>query len=239
MKISYARKVFLAALLASISLPAAGQVTNQHRGDALTAEDGTKAVTAQGFAWKAANAGMKETELSQLALSKSDNSKIREFAKLMIDDHQKANSQLRDIADRQGLKLPSGSWASRTNAAGGDEAIVQGAEHDRDRTHATEPGKSYAQGTATDDSNTNRFKHSHASNDAKTLQTLQAASGTEFDHLYAQTMIEDHIKAVALFTAASQSLPDSDLQRFAAATLPTLRMHQHRAADLMPDTTNR
>src|SRR5512134_2270500 len=61
----------------------------------------------QKFAADAAKDSMAEVELGQLALNKSDNAKVREFANQMIQDHSKANVQLQSIAKSGNVVLPS------------------------------------------------------------------------------------------------------------------------------------
>jgi putative membrane protein len=61
----------------------------------------------QKFAADAAMDSMAEVELGRLAVDKSDNPKVREFANRMIQDHSKANMQLASIAKSANVVLPS------------------------------------------------------------------------------------------------------------------------------------
>jgi putative membrane protein len=61
----------------------------------------------QKFAADAAKDSMAEVELGQLALKKSDDARVREFANRMIKDHSKANQQLESIAKSRNIVLPS------------------------------------------------------------------------------------------------------------------------------------
>jgi putative membrane protein len=60
------------------------------------------------FASKAAIGGMAEVELGKLALEKGKDSKIRDFAAMMVKDHGKANEELKAIAKSKNLALPAG-----------------------------------------------------------------------------------------------------------------------------------
>jgi putative membrane protein len=60
----------------------------------------------QDFARKAASGGHLEVELGRMALGKSGNADVRQFAQHMIDDHSKANLQLSELAQREHLQLP-------------------------------------------------------------------------------------------------------------------------------------
>jgi len=57
-------------------------------------------------------------------------------------------------------------------------------------------------------------------------------TGKDYDKAYADAMVDDHKKAVDLFEDGSKNLKDPDLKAFAAATLPTLKMHLESAKNL-------
>lgn len=59
------------------------------------------------FMNKAAQAGISEIQAAEMALSKTNNEDVRQFAQRMIDDHTKANNELKDIAARKGVTLPT------------------------------------------------------------------------------------------------------------------------------------
>lgn len=58
------------------------------------------------FVEKAAMSGMAEVELGRLALMKSRDENVREFAQRMVTDHTKANAELATIAKAKGLEPP-------------------------------------------------------------------------------------------------------------------------------------
>jgi putative membrane protein len=53
-----------------------------------------------------ANSNQQEIEMSQMALKRSHNDKIKEFAQQMIDDHTKANDDLAQLAKSKNAELP-------------------------------------------------------------------------------------------------------------------------------------
>ena len=59
------------------------------------------------FILDAAKGGMAEVELGKLAADRAQNDEVKKFAQRMVDDHSKANDQLKQIADSKGIKLPS------------------------------------------------------------------------------------------------------------------------------------
>jgi putative membrane protein len=50
---------------------------------------------------------MLEVQLAQLALTKATSPKVKEFAQSMVDDHSKANEELKGIAQTKNITLPS------------------------------------------------------------------------------------------------------------------------------------
>ena len=58
------------------------------------------------FVSKAAQDGMTEVELGKVALDKSKDAKVREFAQRMVTDHGKANRELASIAKQKGIEAP-------------------------------------------------------------------------------------------------------------------------------------
>ena len=59
------------------------------------------------FAVKAAEGGLLEVELAQLALTKGSSAKVKEFAQSMITDHGKANEELKSLAQTKNITLPT------------------------------------------------------------------------------------------------------------------------------------
>jgi putative membrane protein len=58
------------------------------------------------FAVNAANGGMTEIALSNMAVAKSINTKVRDFATMMVTDHSKAGDELKGIAQNKNITLP-------------------------------------------------------------------------------------------------------------------------------------
>jgi putative membrane protein len=59
------------------------------------------------FATDAAEGGMAEVQLGQLAVSKASNPDVKNFGQKMIDDHGKANDQFKSVAAGEGITLPT------------------------------------------------------------------------------------------------------------------------------------
>jgi putative membrane protein len=59
------------------------------------------------FFVKAALGGMAEVSLGQLAAGKATSGEVKNFANHMVNDHGKANDELKDLAMTKGLALPA------------------------------------------------------------------------------------------------------------------------------------
>jgi putative membrane protein len=60
------------------------------------------------FVENALKGGMAEVQLGQLALQKSNNDDVKQFAQRMIDDHTKLGDQMKPVAQQIGVKMPDG-----------------------------------------------------------------------------------------------------------------------------------
>lgn len=71
-------------------------------------EAGTIAVekTDADFSVEAANGGMIEIQLAALAKTKAVNNRVRNFAAMMLEDHNKINAELQRIATAKNITLP-------------------------------------------------------------------------------------------------------------------------------------
>jgi len=58
------------------------------------------------FVMKAAQGGMTEVQLGQLAADKGSSQNVKDFGSKMVTDHGKANDELKSIASSKGLTLP-------------------------------------------------------------------------------------------------------------------------------------
>jgi putative membrane protein len=61
----------------------------------------------QKFVIDAAHANLAEVELGKLAADKASSADVKKFAQQMVDDHTKANDELKTIAQNKNITLPS------------------------------------------------------------------------------------------------------------------------------------
>jgi putative membrane protein len=81
----------------------------QRSADAKSMSSPTSADT--DFMKKAAQGGMAEVALGELAIKNGSNPDVKKFAQRMVNDHTKANDQLKQLAQQKGVELPQGLTA--------------------------------------------------------------------------------------------------------------------------------
>lgn len=69
------------------------------------------------FIEEAARGGMGETQMSSIALQRSQNSEIKAFAEEMINSHSKINVELAGVAGRKGVILPRETSSTQKSTA--------------------------------------------------------------------------------------------------------------------------
>jgi len=95
----------------------AQQSSTGTRQGSTPAHESSRASADTEFAMKAAHANMAEVELGKLAHKKAMNDEVKQFARRMIDDHGKSLDELKTIASKKHLTLPSGIDAEHRKLA--------------------------------------------------------------------------------------------------------------------------
>lgn len=88
----------------------ASTTTGQHAHHAKEAtENGSSQLGAvdRHFIRKAGEGGLAEVELGKLAAEKGQSEEVKKFGQRMVDDHSKANDQLKQLAESKGVALPT------------------------------------------------------------------------------------------------------------------------------------
>lgn len=93
--------------------PAAG-AGNDTNSAATTSHDTAKPTAAKAskkmddtFVKKAAEGGLAEVEFGKLATDKASAPEVKSFGQRMVDDHTKANDQLKSVAGQENIPLPT------------------------------------------------------------------------------------------------------------------------------------
>src|SRR6267142_3254627 len=92
----------LALVVGAMSLAGAAraETTPTGEGSSLSAKDKT-------FMKKAAKGGMMEVTMGKLAAQNAQSDDVKSFGKRMVTDYSGANDELKSIAAKKGVKLPS------------------------------------------------------------------------------------------------------------------------------------
>ncbi len=107
--------VLAGTVIVLMSLGAAAQSSDKAAGSSqdssksASSASGSSQLSAadQTFVKKAAQGGMAEVELGKLATQKASSEDVKKFGQRMVDDHTKANDQLKQIAANKGVTLPT------------------------------------------------------------------------------------------------------------------------------------
>jgi putative membrane protein len=62
---------------------------------------------AKDFSKEAAQGGMMEVQLGNLAMKNGGTQAVKDFGKMMVDDHTKINDQMKDLASKKNVDLPA------------------------------------------------------------------------------------------------------------------------------------
>jgi putative membrane protein len=123
------------------------------------------------FVKDAALGGMTEVELGKLASQKASSDEVKQFGTKMVDDHTKANSELKEVASKSSIEVPDAldskhqsriDKLAKLSGADFDKAYVKDQVKDHEQT-VSEFQKEAQNGA---DANVRQFA-------SKTLPTLQ------------------------------------------------------------------
>ncbi|HEY0566322.1 MAG TPA: DUF4142 domain-containing protein [Terriglobales bacterium] len=102
----------------------------QASGSASTSGKSAKPGADSKFVMKAAQGGMAEVELGNLAQSNGQSDAVKQFGKRMVDDHTKANDDLKQVAQQKNITLPT-SPSAKDQATKARLSKLQGAAFDK------------------------------------------------------------------------------------------------------------
>jgi putative membrane protein len=204
-----------------------------HESEHLNAKtDPEKFVRSVSYSW--AN----EIRLGKLAKQRAQSQEVKQFADKIVQDHTKANNELKRIAQQKNIALESDVTAATTTPANPSPA--------RDRIEAA--GTPATQSTARDsvaevgtprDAGTRDLAAGAKAHYQQVYDRLSNLSGKPFDDAFTTHMVQSHTRSVAKFEKASSDLDAGELKQFVESTLPALRDHLAMAQRLAPPDANR
>ena len=155
-----------------------------------TSKSSTRSATSDAhFAKEAAQGGMAEVKLGQLAQEKGSNDSVKSFGKRMANDHSQAGDKLKEVASRESITLPI-DLSAKDQATYDRLSKLNGAAFDR--AYARDMVKDHETDVAAFEREANGGKNNSLKSFAsETLPTLQ-------DHLkQAKEMMKTVIGATA------------------------------------------
>jgi len=102
--------LIVAASVATAQTSGSSSMTNAGTSNAgtMSTQSAAKVSSAdKAFVQKAAIGGMAEVQMGQLAQQKAGSDQVKQFGSRMVDDHSKANDELKQVATSKGLTLPT------------------------------------------------------------------------------------------------------------------------------------
>ena len=97
--------VFSSAILLTPSFAQTNGQTNGNSGSGMSAANGS--AKDKKFLMTAAQGGLAEIQLGQLATQKSNNQQVKDFGQKMVTDHTQLNDQMKPIAESMGVQVPT------------------------------------------------------------------------------------------------------------------------------------
>ena len=88
-----------------------GSVSNTMGNAANSVSNSVSSMTTpspESFLSDAAEGGMTEVELGKLAQQKSKNPDVKKFGQMLVEDHSKANAEVKTLATKKNINLPTG-----------------------------------------------------------------------------------------------------------------------------------
>jgi len=162
------------------------------------------------FAKDAAKGGLKEVRLGELASQKATDGDVKAFGQRMVDDHSKANDQLKTIAQQKGLELPA-------DLDGDGKALF-------DKLSGLD-------GTAFDQAYVQEMVSDHQKDVQKFQQEADGGQDPDIKAFAAQTLptLQDHLQQIqAISTKVAQA--GTDMNATAAANAGTAASDQTQLA---------
>jgi len=164
----------------------------------MTKSGGTSSLSSSDrkFIMKAAEGGMAEVELGQLATQRASDPQVKQFAQRMVTDHTKANDQLKQIAAGKNVQLPT-DMPSSAKRERDRLSKLSGAQFDREyMSHMTSDHKK----------DTSLFRSAAKSaKDADIKQFASSTLPTLEEHLQLAQSLNKSTKSTAKSSAKSSS----------------------------------
>jgi putative membrane protein len=161
-------------------------------------------------------AGMAEVELGKMAAERGSSADIKEFGETMVEDHSKANDELKQIASELGVTPPTDLDKKHRDLA--DKlSKLHGAEFDREYANAMVNGHQEVASKLR-----SRVDHKMTSSEPGSGHEAPTGTGAR----------PPQSTGSGTSVGTSGDSGDGKLNQWAAKTLPTVEQHLERAREL-------
>jgi predicted outer membrane protein len=157
-----------------------------------------------------------EVEFAQLAQRQSQNPQVKEFAQMLVQDHNQLVQKLQPIAGEQSTTQPG--LSDTTRAPG--------------QFDASRPGQIAAGGSDALHQLASLEKQIGERCKENLREELQSKQGAEFDKCYVGSQIAGHMDSVAKLEVLQHQGPDQ-VRQIAQQALPKVQEHLEQAKQLM------
>jgi len=177
-------------------------------------------------------AGMAEVQLGKLATERASSADVKAFGQMMVTDHTKANEELKQIASRLDVQLPT-QLDDKHRSLAAKLSTLKGAEFDREYMTAMVGGHEEVANTLRSRTGGDRSTSTPATPSGRP----SAAAGSESRAQPGNAGGGDRSPrgSAAVGTGGSGSGEDA-LNQWAMKTLPTVQQHLERARALQQKT---
>jgi len=156
-------------------------------------------------------AGNAEVQLGQLAAQHAANADVKAFGEMMVKDHTKASDELKPIAQKLGVTLPT-ELDAKHKALADKLSKLQGAAFDREYMNAMVQGHTEVLAKVK--------ARAGAGSRTTSMPSSSAPAGTSAQ------------QSVSAGAGGSESASDQDLTTWARTVEPTVQTHLDRAKEL-------
>ena len=141
------------------------------------------------FVKKALEGSMAEVEMGKLALQKSSDDQVKQFAQRMVDDHSKMVDELKPVAEQLGVKVPDGP--------------SKGQKKKMDKMQALS-------GDAFDQAYIKDMVKDHKSDDSEFKQEAQSTQNPQLKQMVMQSdqIIESHLQQIQQIAQTNEGNPE-------------------------------
>jgi putative membrane protein len=180
-----------------------------------------------------------EIRLGNLAKQRAQSQEVKEFADKIVQDHTKANSELKRIAQQMNIALETDLTAGTTTPASPNPARERVGAAGTTPAPATPGAPAADVGTPQGADARDVAASARQAHNQQIYGRLAGLSGKPFDDAFTTHMVQGHTKSVAKFEKASSDLESGELKQFVESTLPALKEHLAMAQRLAPPDATR